>query len=74
MESEWRVSSNFIGEQKMYIVYRIRNTSETDHSGNREYAGGYVDNRELSQAIADNLNANEPAPSANGTSSEENIT
>lgn len=71
MKSEWKVSSNFIGEQKMYIAYRNRNTAETDHSGNREYAGGYVAERGIAQALADMFNANEPAPSGNGTSSEE---
>lgn len=42
MESKWKVESNPINGKTMYRVYRIRDTEETDHSGNREYASEYV--------------------------------
>lgn len=42
MNSEWKVTSNSINGKTMYRVYRIRNTEELDHSGNREYATEYV--------------------------------
>ena len=42
MKSEWKVESNYINGKPMYRVYRIRDTEETDHSGNREYASEYV--------------------------------
>jgi len=57
MKSEWKVSSNLIGDKKMYIAFRIRNTSEVDHSGNREYSGNYTEDRQEAAAIADRLNA-----------------
>lgn len=38
LQSEWRVSSNFFDDKKHFIVYRIRDLSEPDHSGNREEA------------------------------------
>jgi len=59
MKSEWRVSSNFINDVKMYIVYRIRNTEEVDHSGNRENHGEYTEDRQEAVAVADRLNAEE---------------
>lgn len=57
MKSEWRVTSNSVGEEKVYAAYRLRDIEEVDHSGNRELAGGYVDEREIAQALADKLNA-----------------
>ncbi|KAF5051098.1 hypothetical protein DSECCO2_422610 [anaerobic digester metagenome] len=54
--SEWRVTSNLIGGEKMYAVYRLRNTAEVDHSGNREYAGGWSSNREAVAMLAAELN------------------
>lgn len=37
MKSEWRVTSNYIGGEWFYGVYRLRDLDEIDHSGNREY-------------------------------------
>ncbi len=54
--SEWRVAKNVIGGDYMYAAYRIRDVNEVDHSGNREYAGTWTDNREAAQAVADGLN------------------
>ncbi len=59
MKSEWRVTSNNINGQKMYGVYRLLDINAVDHSGNREMSGGYVDNREDAQVVADALNAKE---------------
>lgn len=56
MKSEWRVTSNFINGQKVYQVYRLRNTTEVDHSGNREYRGGIFKNRDEAAAEAEALN------------------
>ena len=36
MKSEWRVTCNYIGEERFYGVYRLRDRKEVDHSGNRE--------------------------------------
>lgn len=59
MQSEWRVTSNFIDDQKIYRVYRLRNTTEVDHSGNREYHGDYVKNRDEAAEKAAALNKEE---------------
>ncbi len=53
---KWKVTSNSVGGEKMYAVCRIRDVSEVDHSGNREYAGGWTTNREAAQVVADQLN------------------
>lgn len=36
MKSEWRVTCNYIGGERFYGVYRLRDRKEVDHSGNRE--------------------------------------
>lgn len=36
MKSEWEVTCNYIGGERFYGVYRLRNRREVDHSGNRE--------------------------------------
>ena len=43
MKSEWRVTCNYIGGELFYDVYRLRDRTDVDHSGNREY----VDDRIL---------------------------
>lgn len=58
MESEWRVTRNYIGKS-VYGVYRLKDINAVDHSGNRELAGGYVDSREEAQQLADKLNREE---------------
>jgi hypothetical protein len=60
MKSKWKVTSNPVGGEILYGVYRIKDTSQVDHSGNREYAGGYVESREVAQTTADKLNSAEP--------------
>lgn len=57
--SKWKVTSNYIGDKKMYAVYRLRDINAVDHSGNREYAGGWIENREAVQIVADQLNGEE---------------
>ena len=59
MTSEWTVTRNSINGSKMYGVYRQLDINAVDHSGNREHSGGYVDNREAAQVVADALNAKE---------------
>jgi len=61
MKSEWRVTVNLIGSEKKYGVYRLRDMSQTDHSGNREELGRWFDDRDLAQAVADTLNEEEEA-------------
>jgi hypothetical protein len=59
MKSEWRVTSNSINGKKMYAVYRLRDINAVDHSGNREFAGGYVNNRDTAAIVAAELNKQE---------------
>ena len=57
MKSKWFVSSNPIAGVMMYQAQRIKDTSAVDHSGNREYAGDFYENKEKAQEIVDKLNA-----------------
>lgn len=59
MKSEWKVTTNIINGETMYAVYRMKDMSAVDHSGNREYAGEYIDNGDAAQLIADVLNKHE---------------
>jgi len=59
MKSAWRVTSNVVGVGiKCYSVYRLIESREVDHSGNREYYGGpWLMQRERAAEIAEALNA-----------------
>ena len=63
MQSEWFVSSNPIpGPEKrimMYQAQRRKDTAAVDYSGNREYAGGFYEDKDKAQEIVDKLNAEE---------------
>lgn len=59
MHSEWKVSSQYIGEDKIFQVYRLRDTSKVDHSGNMEYAGEATENQMAALAVAAGLNRRE---------------
>ena len=56
MQSPWEVTSLVIGGRRVYAVYRLRDPGATDHSGNREYAGGYLEDKEKAEARAAELN------------------
>ena len=57
MHGKWKVSSQFIGDEKVFQVYRLRDISKVDHSGNREYRGGIIYDQEAANVIAEGLNA-----------------
>jgi hypothetical protein len=59
IKSEWRVSSNSINGERMYIAYRLLDVKAVDHSGNREYHGGYMISRAKAEEIARQLNNKE---------------
>ena len=63
MQSEWFVSSNPIpGPEKrimMYQAQRRKDTAAVDYSGNRDYAGGFYEDKDKAQEIVDKLNAEE---------------
>ncbi len=57
MKSVWKVSSNWVGDRKVFAVYRLRDINTVDHSGNRELYGDYIDSKEDALTIANELNA-----------------
>lgn len=52
MKSEWRVTTNYINGKNIYRVYRLIDTREVDHSGNREFYGNTFDNEEEAESLA----------------------
>ena len=59
MKSEWKVSSQYIGGERMYIAMRILDTSQPQHGGNVENRGEYSTDRDTVQALVDALNVSE---------------
>ena len=60
MKSKWFVASipiDPVNRIMRYQAQRIKDTSAVDHSGNREYAGDFYENKEKAQEIVDKLNA-----------------
>ena len=55
--SEWRVSSMWLGKKKYYQVYRIKDMTRVDHSGNREYKGRLMEDEFKAISLAKRLNA-----------------
>lgn len=56
MESKWKVSSQYIDGEKMYIALRVLDTSLPQHGGNVETSGEYSSNRDAVQDLVDQLN------------------
>ncbi len=56
MRSRWKVSSQYIGGEKMYIALRVRDISQPQHSGNVEIRGKYSVDRDSVQDLVDQLN------------------
>ena len=56
MKSAWKVTSNRVGMRTLYGVYRIGDTNEVDHSGNREMCGDYVEDKSEAAYLAKKLN------------------
>lgn len=54
-KSKWKITTNLIDGKKFYGVYRVIDTSEVDHSGNRE-VHGYYGSRAKAEKIAEELN------------------
>lgn len=56
MKSQWKITSNYIGDKKQYAVYRTLDTTKPDHSGNREVTSGYTEDRQEAEALAERMN------------------
>lgn len=54
--SKWKVTANLVGGKMWYAVYRIRDIDELDHSGNRQYRGGYIGDKSKAEEYARWLN------------------
>lgn len=54
--SEWRVSSYQSAGSTFYVVYRVRDINDIDHSGNRETCGCWYYTRGEAERFAENLN------------------
>lgn len=70
MKSEWRVTSNMINGERMYAIYRLLDVDAVDHSGNREFAGGYIPYREAVEQLCKKLNGEKREEITNGDSPE----
>ena len=56
MVGKWKVTANPVGGGMLYAVYRLRDVDAVDHSGNREYASGYIEDKDTALTIAEGLN------------------
>lgn len=55
-ENPWKVTSNPVGDKYIYGVYRFIDPNEVDHSGNREFYGEYLTDKQEAIALAEKLN------------------
>lgn len=62
MKGPWKITSQVIGDRKKYAVYRLIDINGVDHSGNREFAGGYTENKQAAELVAEQLNDKEKSP------------
>lgn len=53
----WRVLSQVIGDRRLYIAGRQRDSTQPLHGGNVEYSGGYLEDRDAVEALVAELNA-----------------
>ncbi len=54
--SKWFVSCNPVAGERLYIVARLRDREQIQHSGNMEYHGSYSKDKEAQERIAAQLN------------------
>ena len=67
MKSEWKVTSNLIGDEKIYQVYRLLDINAVDHGGNRHYYAGYTTrDKEKAEIVASTLNRAEKEAARSG--------
>ena len=52
MKSKWKVTSQYVGGEKIYQVYRLRDINAIDHSGNREYVRFITIDKKEAEAMA----------------------
>ncbi|HBH71123.1 MAG TPA: hypothetical protein DDX59_06595 [Lachnospiraceae bacterium] len=59
MKSKWRVSHTCAGGVKITEVYRLKDTTQPDHSGNREVRPESFESDEEARDFAKHLNESE---------------
>ncbi len=60
-KGKWKVTMQYLGGVEKYSVVRIKDTSQPEHGGNREYAMGYTEDRNEAEALCEKLNMEEQA-------------
>ncbi len=55
MKGKWKVTSQCIGEEKQYAVYRVIDMDKVQHSGNMELVTGYTTDKEEMESLAREL-------------------
>lgn len=55
-KQKWTVTSQLINGTMMYAVCRIKDFTQPVHSGNLEFATGYIKRKLEAEKIAKNLN------------------
>lgn len=56
MKGKWMVTMQYIGGEKIYQVFRLKDVNGVDHSGNREYQKSMFNLEMSAQYLADRLN------------------
>ena len=54
--TEWKVSTNYVGDMRCYQVYRLRDEEKPDEGGNREYKDKVYYNKEDAKEAAKKAN------------------
>ena len=59
MKSTWKVSTNVMGAEKFYQIYRLYDVQKIDNSGNREVYNKIFEDKEEAIVTCRELNAEE---------------
>jgi hypothetical protein len=56
-KNKWKVTMNHFGGKDMYSVVRLKDPTQPEHAGNREFAmDGYTEDRSEAESICKKLN------------------
>lgn len=58
-KGKWKVTMQYLGGAEKYSVVRLKDTSQPEHGGNREYAMGYTENKSEAEELCERLNKEE---------------
>lgn len=57
MKGKWRRTVQYIQEEQMYAVFRMRNVDRAQHAGNMEFATSYTADKEAIELLISKLNS-----------------